>query len=246
VAVWIYAYGKNELVSADTIVQESYLELLNNIPVDGAKILDSLLAELSKGSVEQRYNENRANLQKHFDSLTDKAYSAYLASIKLPHVDRDKIIDHFIADGTAKEKKKKLRLTTARDQFESGELQPKWDQVSGIGYINHLHCLENYDGLKVRIVNDLINITGPFSTFSHYAIFQDVLPTELKEYYHTLFKTILASFGSNFILWAHEWTGLDDHEDDDYNYEKLFKEANWNENSSESLHTMKGLYHEEL
>ena len=102
------------------------------------------------------------------------------------------------------------------------------------------------DGLKVVLTNNLIRITGPFDIFSGYYRFQDSISKNSREYYHTLFKQICASFGSDFILYTVEGAGLDDEEDDNFDFEKLKEQADWTNRSSSSLHNMEGFYFEAL
>lgn len=244
-AVWIYAYGKNGLITDGNVHTKNYLDTLNSIPLDEVKILDSIVeSKHPTNSIRQHYTDNRANIENHFKSMTADEYKAYLDSIKLPYIEIDKIIDHFIADGEKREQEKESHFNFAYGQLKNGKGKSKWELTDNGSFVNKLSYFDTYDGVRVNLLNDLVRITGPFSVFSVYSCFQKTISKTSREYYHSYFKKIFQAFKSDFILYAHEWSGLDD-EDKEFNLAKLKEQANWGITSSDSIHTMDGFYYEQ-
>ena len=204
-AVWIYAYGKNGLLTDNNVDTKHYLNVLNSVPLDEVKILDSIMESKDPSlSSRQHYTDNRENIENYFKSMTDDEYKAYLDSIKLPHIEIDKIIDHFIADGEKNELEKESHFDFAFEQFLNGRTKSKWELSESGLFINKLSYFDNYDGLRINLLNDLVWISGPFSVFSVYSCFQKTISIGSREYYHSYFKKILQAFKSDFILYAHE------------------------------------------
>lgn len=246
-AVWIYAYGKNGIATERHAQTNQYLDVLNNIPVDEVKILDSIL-ELKhlNTSVRKYYTDNRRSLEDYFKSMAKDEYSAYLQSIKLPFIEIDNIIDHFIVDGEKHEYEKEANFKFAYDQFKSRQAESKWELSDNGLFINKLVYFDAYDGLRLRIMNDLVWISGPSPVFSVYDRFLTTISTASRDYYHTYFKSILSAFRSDFILYTHEWSGLKDEEDEEFNLAKLKEQSNWEVTSSNSIHTMDNFYYEHI
>lgn len=246
-AVWIYAYGKNGLVAENTAGIVNYLDILNNILLDELKVLDSIAeARHPAYSIREHYNHNRKGIESRFRSMSTEEYKAHLDSIKLPYTDIDNIVDRFISDEEKREEEKKQGFTFAYEQFKHAKEKSQWKSTDQISFTNNLNYFAPHDGLRIVLLNDLVWITGPFSVFSIYSSFQKKLSAESRDYYHDYFKKILTAFKSDFVLYAHEWSGLDDEEDPGFNFVKLKEQANWNETSSNSIHTMDRFYYERL
>lgn len=250
-AVWIYAYGQNGLKSGTHYPLEDYVAILNNIDLDELKILDSIKEVLNDGVdredwIRTHYAENRKRIEDSFRTKTVDEYKNYLNSIHLPYIDIDKIVDRFIEDGVQRERQKTAHFNNAYEQFKLGNVTSQWEIGEGNSVVNKMKYFEPYDGFRFSLLNDLIRISGPFSVFSIYGRFQTNISRESREYYHSYFKQIFKAFKSEFILYAHEWSGLDDEEDSDFNVSKLKEQSNWSKNSSTSIHTMDSFYYEEL
>lgn len=246
-AVWIFAYGKNGLLTDKNVETKHYLEILNSVPLDEIKILDSIVESRHPTfSIRQHYTDNRENIENHFRSMTSEEYKEYLDSINLQDIEIDKIIDHFITDEEKQEQEKELHFNFAYEQLKNGRAKSKWELIENSSFINKLCYFNNYDGLRINLLNDLVWISGPFSVFSVYSCFQKNISITSREYYHSYFKKILQAFKSDFILYAHEWSGLDDEEDKEFNLEKLKEQSNWEITSSDSINTMERFYYEKL
>ncbi len=89
-------------------------------------------------------------------------------------------------------------------------------------------------------------ISGPFDVFSKYFSFLQDISTEQRAYYHSYFKEVLKAFESDFILYAHEWSGMDDEDNQAFDYDELKESANREQNSSPTLETMDRFYFELL
>ncbi|MCH8903259.1 MAG: hypothetical protein IIA45_05030 [Bacteroidetes bacterium] len=242
-AVWIYTYGKNELLDQ----QKDILDLLNQIELDEIEILGSV-REITKNkdSTEKYYAENRQMIEDRHRAQTDEEYAAYLSSINFPFIERDKLVDHFISEGLEREKKEKQLFQSTYEQFKKGSIKSDWEKVEN-GYINTLCNFNRGDGLSVILFNDLIRISGPFEVFSDYTRFQKGISNQSREYYHSLFIQICETFKSDFILYSHEWAGLDDEEEvSDFDFKKLMEQSDWQNTSSSSIHTMQDIYFEQI
>lgn len=245
-AVWIYAYGKNGLITkGDT--HTDYLNILNGIRLDEVEILDSITeARHPAYPISEYYNNNRSMIESRFKSMATEEYKAYLDSIKLPYTSIDKIVDHFISDEEKREQEKQQLFNFAYKQFNHAEAHSQWESTDRVSFINKLNYFDTYGGLRIVLSNDLVWITGPSSVFSIYSTFQKKISSKSRDYYHHYFKKILSAFKSDFILYAHEWSGLDDEEDKEFNFLKLKEQANWDMTSSNSIHTMDRFYYERL
>ena len=243
-AVWLYAYGKNGRLDEDN---QKILSILNQIGVNEIKILDCF-AEITKDkpSIEKYYVENRQQIEANFHAQSDAEYKEYLNSINYPEVTRDKIVDHFIRDGLEREKSEKERFETAYTQLKKGTIKSTWEKGENDNYINRLCNFGGNDGLRIWFLNDLVAVSGPFSIFSYYGTFLEYISSAYREYFHSLFKQIMKAFKSDFILYTHEWAGLEDEEDKDFNLEKLKEQSDWMNTSSNSIHDMYGFYFENI
>lgn len=246
-AVWIFAYGRNGFFVDNTQQSQIYLDILNRIELDEVKILDSIVeATANKFSVRKYYTANRKKLEDHFKKMPNQQYIDYLTSIGLPYIATDKIIDYFINDGEKREREEIAQFKSIYNKFKLSQIKSGWE-VTGRNILeNKFNLASSNDGLSINLINDLIKISGPFSVFSVYSCFQKTISFESREYYHTYFKKICKAFKSDFILYAHEWSGLEDEEDKDYNLSKLKEQSNWDKNSSDSIHTMETFYYENL
>ncbi len=243
-AVWIYAYGKNGRLNNSSVQQD--LEILNSIPLNEIKILDSIKEiEDSYRSIREHYETNRRNIEKFYKSMPEKEYKEYLESVNLPFIPINKIIDRLIEDGEKRKAEQELQFNLVYEQFKQGKAKSNWKKGENGSYINSLNFPDVYEGLRVSFLNDLIQIDGPRSVFSVYSRFLEI-STESREYYHSYFKKVFQAFNSDFILYAHEWSGLDDEEDEEFNLEKLKEQSDWKNTSSDSIHTMDAFYYEQL
>lgn len=247
-AVWIYAYAKNGR-AGDTSDQQ-YIDLLNAIPLDATVILDSIRRESPPGaSARQYYNgtENRNKLELWLQSLSTEDYHAYLDSIKLPHIEKAALIDRFITDAEQRDQEDDKHFHAAYTLAQSQPASAKWTSAGNGVFINRLHYFtQNYDGLRVSLRNDLVWITGPFAIFSKFFIFLQHVPPAIRDYYHSYFKEIAQAFNSDFILYAHEWSGMDDEDNEAFDLAELRASSDWENNTSDSLATMDKFYYEKL
>lgn len=243
-AVWIYAYGKNGVKDYDS---EKIVDLLNEIEIDEVKILDCI-AEITKdrGSIEEHYTKYRQQIEKSFYAKSDAEYKEYLDSVNFPDLNREELVDYFISYGLKEEKKEKELFQTTYDQFKKGIIKSKWEKGENNTYFNKLCKFREYGGLRIWFLNDLIGISGPSEIFSVYETFQKNIKSNYRNYFHSLFKQILIAFKSDFILYSHEWAGLDDEEDKGFNLKKLKEQSDWINTTSNSIHNMSGFYFEEI
>jgi hypothetical protein len=156
------------------------------------------------------------------------------------------IANHFIAEGERIQREKSLRFKNAVTCFAKGSAKAIWLYEGNGLFINKLCFFEPYDGLRLRFTNDLVWISGPFAVFSVYSTFLNTISTASRNYYHRYFCQLFKALGSNFILYAHEWSGLDNEEDKEYNLAKLNEQSHWKDCTSESIHTMDTIYRAEL
>ena len=63
---------------------------------------------------------------------------------------------------------------------------------------------------------------------------------------HKTFKKILRAFKSDFILYAHEWSGIEDEGDSGFNLQKLKDQMNWKTYGSDSIWTFDKCYFEKI
>ncbi len=242
-AVWLYAYGKNEL---ENYTNKNILDNLNKVEINEIKILDSI-KEITEHNepIEKYYIRNRKKIERNFFAKTDKEYNEYLNSISLPYIERSKIVDHFITEGLERERKEKELFQTLYNQIKNENLKSEWEKGNN-NYFNRLCNLGEYDGIRVWFVNDLVCVSGPFEIFSVYERFQKSISVKSREYYHSLFIEIFKIFKSEFILYTHEWAGLDDEEDIDFDFKKLKEQSDWINSTSSSIHSMTNFYFEKI
>lgn len=242
-AVWLYAYGKNGLLNQ----QNDILHILNQIELDEVKILDSI-KEITKDrkSIETNYTQNRTKLEESFNAQTDEEYEEYLSSVNFPDIERKNLVDYLISVGVERERKEKLHFQSTYEQFSKGVIKSKWEKAENKGYFNKLCDFSKHGALRILLLNDLIRISGPFEVFSYYGTFQSSLSNHSREYYHSLFKRICKAFKSDFILYTHEWAGLDDEEDKQFDFKKLKEQSEWAKTSSSTIHNMESFYYEEI
>ena len=103
--------------------------------------------------------------------------------------------------------------------------------------------------MGLSLCNDVLSLSGPFEVFSNYYTFQREISDELREYYHHYFKSVLCASKSDFILYAHEWSGIVDDEDIEYNSSKILEAVSLRITDNRSLHNMDDMssfYFEEL
>ncbi|HLP51562.1 MAG TPA: hypothetical protein VK154_11800 [Chitinophagales bacterium] len=122
----------------------------------------------------------------------------------------------------------------------------KWELIDDSFYACRIGYNSVYDGMRMILLNDLILLYGPRDVFSLHGNFLNVISNSSREYYHSYFKQILRAFGSDFILYSHEWAGLFADDDKGFNYTMLKKESAWIGKCSDSIHTMGNYYYEEL
>ncbi len=246
-AVWIYAYGKNGLGDCD---DEMVLTILNQIEIDEVRIL-GCIAQIAnyrnnKEFIENHYAKNRQLIENSFYSKSDVKYQEYLDSVKFPEIAREKIVDYMITDQVERLKKKEALFQTTFENFRKGSIKSVWEKGKNRSYFNRLVNFCEYSGLRIWFLNDLIGVSGPSAIFSHYGTFQNSINRSDREYFHYIFKQLLKAFKSDFILYTHEWAGLDDEEDHSFNLKKLKEQSDWNNSSSSSIHNMTEFYFEKI
>lgn len=244
-AVWIYAYGRNEISTNNPDDRNiDVLNLLNAIEIDELKILEMIRPS---HFIREYYTENRSEMELRFKQMDTNDYNAYLSSIKLPKIDPDKLIDRFIADGEKREFELISRYESTCSKFKAGEIKSQWEINGENSFINRICYFDDfYDGITVNLINDLVRVSGPSSIFSHYFYFLRELPPEHRQYYHTYFIDILKAFKSDFILYTHEWSGLDDEDNPDFDFRALKESSNWEATTSTTLETMDKFYFEPI
>jgi len=245
-AVWLYAYGKNGLVR-DGIHTEDYPEILKPIRFDELKILDGIgTARASVLSMRQMYEDNRAYIENFLHSKTPDEYRAHLETMGIPYVDVNDIVDYFIEDGEKHRREQKEHFDSAYAQFKNKTAQARWERLDETSFAYTPDHFNPYQGIRVKLLNDLVWVTGPSEVFSVYTCFLQTVSAESREFYHHCFKQILRAFNSDFILYAHEYSGLEDEEDKTFNLQKLEEQSQWQTTGSDSLHTMDRFYRERI
>lgn len=249
-AVWLFIYGKNGIRNSSINV-ESYTRLLNSIEIDGIKILDSIVESTANHtSIRKYYTDNKKSIEADFALKSEEEYRAYLHSIKMPYIEKNKLVDQFIIDGEKREKENIDRFNNVYEQFKTGKITSKWkidEVINGtISFSNKLNYFNGFDGLRMSIFKDLIWLTGPFSVFSVYTTFQLGISAASREYYHDYFKRILHAFESDFILYVHEWTEIDEEKETGLDLQKLKAQTFWKQKNSSSIHDIDSYYYEEI
>jgi hypothetical protein len=244
-AVWIYAYGKNELETEDNVQSKYYLDILNSIDLDELKILNSIAESKYESNfvLDSDYN---AGFKIFLNSMTKDEYKVYLDTMKLQFVDIGKIILYFKTEREKREKEEELYFNMANDNFKNKLVKSKLELIDNKSFVNKLSYFDTYYGIRLNLINDLIRIEGPFSVFSNYSTFLKSISKTSREYYHSYFSEISKAFKSDFILYAHEWSGLDDDVNKEFDFAKLKEQANWVFTSSDSLETMDRFYYEQF
>ena len=243
-AVWIYAYGKNGLPDRSS---EEVLLALNQIAVDERRIIDCIKDVIKdRASVVTHYIKNRQQIEADFYAKSDAEYQAYLASVNFPVLSRAEIVDYLIAEELAREQREKEHFAANYAQFKSQPLQSQCEKGEHHTYVNRLGGFREYDGLRIWLLNDLLGLSGPAAIFAHYATFQRTISADDRTYFHELFRQIMKAFNSDFICYTHEWAGLEDEEDPDFDLEKLKAQSDWANNTSRSIHTMSHCYFEKI
>ena len=243
-AVWIYAYGKNGLPNRTS---EEVLLALNQIAVDGQRILDCIKdVTKDRTSVVTHYIKNRQQIEADFYAKSDAEYQEYLASVNFPALSRAEIVDYLLEEGLAREEKEREHFEATYAQFKSQTLQSQWEKGEQHTYVNRLGSFREYDGLRIWLLNDLVGLSGPAAIFAHYATFQRAIRSDDRTHFHELFKQIMKTFNSDFIGYTHEWSGLDDEDDPDFDLKKLQAQSDWTNNTSRSIHTMSNFYFEKI
>ncbi|WP_118976784.1 hypothetical protein [Taibaiella koreensis] len=246
-AVWIYAYGANGLLSENNNDNQKYIDVLNTVPLDEVTFLDSIRPRTPPGEhTRKHYEEHREQLDRWLESLTAADYNAYLDSIKYPRIEKAKLVDYFIADAIRREQEDLDRFNAAYALSRDGRAKSTWEPEGERHFINRVHEFGNRDGLRLNLINDLVRITGSSDIFSHFGTFLHDISPATKEFYHDYFKRVLRAFKSDFILYTHEWTGLDDEDNEAFDLAELKESSNWEVTSSDTIHTMKDFYYEGL
>jgi len=244
-AVWLYAYGTNGL-QVDHPRPEEYVDNLNRVELDEVRILDSLIEIKRFNTSRDHYEKHRIHVEKYMRSLTADEYAKYLESIRLPYIEPDKIVEAFIEQGETREANEKENFEMAYAAFKQRKVKSQWKIIDDSTFVNDLIYFGEYGGFKMKLLNDLIWISGPATIFDYYGRFLSDISVEAREYYLKYFKHILSALKSKYILFTHEWAGLDDEEDEEYTSEKLEQQANWKITSSQTIHSMEGFYFEPL
>lgn len=247
-AVWIYAYGKNGLATEFGSDIQRYIDILNSVPLDEIKILDSILEKRNDPAFDAdlALARHRNMLQVYFKSMSPEDYAAQLASSNIPFNEMDKVIDHIIADNQRHHREKELDFQRVYEKVKSGKSRSDWELSGNNFFVNKLQGLDYHNGLKLSLLNDLIRISGPFPVFSVYSWFQLAITSASREYYHSYFKDVFRAFNSDFILYAHEWSGLYDDGNPEFDFAALKEQSDWENTTSDSIHTMKRFYYEQL
>jgi hypothetical protein len=248
----VFAYGRNGLGVFDPEKKALYANILRSVDLGGRHFPDSLRETLQLGNTQAYYRENREKLEDDFHRMGKQAYKNYLKSIKKPYIKIEDLIDEFIEDADLRDARKLKRLDHVYERIKTSEFQSEWiisywnDKHMSFG--NRMFFFEDWEGFGLRftMINDLIYITGPFSVFSVYSTFQEGISQEIRNYYHHTFKRIFKAFKSDFILYAHEWSGIEDEEDPDFNFKKLSEQADWKLYGSDSIHSFDRFYYEKL
>ena len=243
-AVWLYAYGHNKLQITQ---KEEILSLLNQIELNEPQIFNCLIdLNCNEASIKKYFSDHKGALEYPIKLMEDSVYSAHLNSMNLPNIDRDQYIEYLYNQRLKKAKELRNQFKTLQEQFLNKKLHSSWEYDEKKFFSNNLGQLGSLQGFQLWLLNDLVGISGPFDVFSYYGTFQKAISKVDRENFNTLFKNIAKAFGSKFILYTHEWSGMDDEEDKTFNLTKLKKQSNWKKTSSNSIHTMSDFYYEKL
>ncbi len=210
-AVWMNVFGKNGLGRYDQEKVADYLAILNGVDLDAVKILTSLEeAGITRSEARSRPVPDREEMLAYFTNMPAEEYSNYLASVGKQGMSPEAIADWLV------ESMKRIRadwLTGLNNSWDAAlkGVKPSWqlsscDQVSA-SFFNCLQLTDKWEGLRVSLSTDLVCMSGPWAMFSKMSHFPS-MSRESGAYYHSLFKNILQAFKSNFLLYAHEWSGL--------------------------------------
>ena len=243
-AVWLSVHGKNGIGEFSPERVPQYQEILNGIEMNEIKILESLV-EVPQYTFLYLPDLIEEQLRK----MTEQRYRNYLESIGKPFMEIDALIASMILDLEVYQKEKTVRFNKVYKEFKNGLAKSSWIiEKQTTNYVTFLNSL-NYSGttgIRLRIDRDVLYINGPDAVFSKYHTFQKEISNESREFYHQLFKNILIAFKSDFILYAHEWSGIVDDSVDDLSTTEILNEVNSRISEKSSLHNMSRFYFEQL
>jgi hypothetical protein len=181
--------------------------------------------------------------------MTTKEYEDYLQSIGMPNLTIDELIASFIDEAEERQTDNNKRFNKAYDEFNCKGTKSEWkidrQTNQAVTFINNLNYFET-SGISISLYNDVLSLVGPFDIFSNYYTFQNEISSQSREYYHNYFKSVLAAFKSDFILYAHEWSGMIDEEDDNLSGSKILEAVSSRISENSSLHDMNSFYFEKL
>lgn len=239
-AVWLHVYGRNGLGKFDPEKVSQYLDIVNSLVLDETKILDSA-APIGASSMRKLYENNRKSSEAFYRAMTRQEYEDYLKAIGKPFMEIDELIKSSIIDAETKQNDNIKRFDAAYTESASKINRSKWkveqETTESVFLVNDLNYFETR-GLALCLYNDILSLSGPFEVFSKYFTFQREISYELREYYHNYFKSVLCAFKSDFMLYAHEWSGLVDEEDSEYDSNKILETVSLRMSDNRSLHYM--------
>lgn len=243
-AVWLHVFAHNRLSDEE----DDILAKLQEIEIDPIKILDSVRGiTRNYASIKEIYEENRNTIESVILEQSEDEYKEYLAMLNHPYVEKDQLVNQWIADGVEREKKEREKFDDIYKAHCLGKGPITWQKTENKTYYLDLQNRNvGWGDIHITCVNNLIRMVGPGALFGHYGTFQNNLPRPFKEYYHRIFKEIACMFKSDFLLYTHEWAGLEDEEDPDFNLEKLKTQSGWEKNSSDTLQNMESFYLEKI
>lgn len=240
-AVWMQVFGKNGLGNYDLAKSQFYLDTLNCLTFDVSKILVSIQESgYGQSAAREYYEGNRESILKWYKDMSLEDYEKHLQSLGKPFMTPEVLIDFWIKFGEQREADLKNQFEVAYEKAIQGVkslwVQKKIDS-SSVLFVNSVHLSSDYYGLTISLFNDLVCMSGPMELFSKMSHF-DQMSRESSSYYHSFFKTVLFAFKSNYLLYAHEWSGLYYDDESDLTSDVLLKRVN------KSTHVPPGNMHE--
>lgn len=189
---------------------EEFLSILNGIPLDEIKILDSIIESKVEFDIEGHYRTHQTQIEESFRAMEDWDYRKYLDEMKLPYMEIDQVVSALITWSNEQKNTSDKKFNDVYRQFKSGELKSEWKFNAELKcYCNNLYLERNSSGFIITRRQDLLEMRGPFSIFSDPSDFYKGISVQSQSYYIEYFRDILKAFHSPYMLFADELCGID-------------------------------------